>query len=141
MAYIKADGKRQHLGYFKTLEEAYTAYCKASKRLHGEYAPQRIKDMNVDDENLEPQQKIYKSPKWAIENYNKNKPVKQRLQVLRNIKKNGNRPKKSTIEKHNLTEAEIQKALTKKKKKKKYSGQVKIILKFSRRRILKLFSY
>lgn len=30
-------GKRTHLGYFNTLEDARAAYCKAAKELHGEF--------------------------------------------------------------------------------------------------------
>lgn len=105
MAYIKADGKRKHLGYYKTIAEAYTAYVRASKELHGEYAPERIQEM---DQPLEPVPKVYKSSKWAIENYRKNRPIKLRNQILRNIKKTGKTPKDSTIEKHNLTSDEIE---------------------------------
>ena len=36
-ARITVDGKRLYLGYFRTPEEAYTAYCDASKKYHGEY--------------------------------------------------------------------------------------------------------
>lgn len=36
-AYIMRDGKERHLGYFDTPEDAYAAYCSASKVLHGEY--------------------------------------------------------------------------------------------------------
>lgn len=36
-AYIMRDSKEQHLGYFDTPEEAHSAYCKASKEIHGEY--------------------------------------------------------------------------------------------------------
>ena len=105
MAYIKADGKRKHLGYYKTIEEAYKAYVRASHELHGEYAADRIKDIEV--EPLEPVPKVYKSPKWSIENYHKNKPMKLRNQILRNIKKFGKTPKDSTIEKHSITDEEI----------------------------------
>lgn len=105
MAYIKADNKRKHLGYYETLEEAYTAYVRASKELHGEYAPERVKEMEV--EPLEPKPKEYKSPKWAIENYKKNRDVKLKKQILRNIRKTGKTPKDSTIEKHKITQAEI----------------------------------
>lgn len=37
-AYITKDGKQYYLGYFDTTEEAYTAYCEASKELHGEFS-------------------------------------------------------------------------------------------------------
>lgn len=109
MSYIKADGKRKHLGYFKTLEDAYTAYVRASKALHGEYAPDRIKE--IDLEPLEPQPKVYKSPPWARENYKKNRDVKLKNQNLRNIKKTGKRPKEITIEKNKITEEEINSAI------------------------------
>ena len=105
MSYIKADGKRKHLGYFKTLEEAYTAYVQASKALHGEYAPDRIKDMDV--EPLEPQPKVYKSPPWARENYKKNRSEKLKKQTLRNIKNTGKIPKETTIERNKITQEEI----------------------------------
>ena len=36
-AYINVNGKRIHLGCYGTKEEAYDAYCKASKKYHGEY--------------------------------------------------------------------------------------------------------
>lgn len=37
-AEIRANGKKQRLGCFATPEEAYAAYCKAAKELHGEFA-------------------------------------------------------------------------------------------------------
>jgi hypothetical protein len=36
-AKIQVDKKRIHLGYFDSKEEAYTAYCAASKLYHGEF--------------------------------------------------------------------------------------------------------
>lgn len=38
MAFISSGRKRIHIGVFKTAEEAYEAYCKAAKELHGEFA-------------------------------------------------------------------------------------------------------
>lgn len=35
---IRAGGKRIHLGQFDTAEEAYEAYCKKARELHGEFA-------------------------------------------------------------------------------------------------------
>jgi len=35
---IMVNGKKKGLGYFDTPEEAYAAYCKAAKELHGEFA-------------------------------------------------------------------------------------------------------
>lgn len=37
-AQIRLKGKRYHLGYFKTAEEAHSAYCAAASRIHGEFA-------------------------------------------------------------------------------------------------------
>jgi hypothetical protein len=37
-AQIRANGKRIFLGLFATPEEAYKAYCKKAKELHGEFA-------------------------------------------------------------------------------------------------------
>jgi hypothetical protein len=37
-ASIRAGGKRIHLGYFSTAEDAHAAYCEAAIRLHGEFA-------------------------------------------------------------------------------------------------------
>lgn len=37
-AEIQYCGKRVYLGSFPTAEEAYVAYCKAAKKLHGEFA-------------------------------------------------------------------------------------------------------
>ena len=37
-ALIRVSGKRIHLGYFATKEEAYEAYCKAALELHGEFS-------------------------------------------------------------------------------------------------------
>jgi hypothetical protein len=36
-SHILYNGKDNWLGYFATAEEAHTAYCKAAKKLHGEY--------------------------------------------------------------------------------------------------------
>jgi hypothetical protein len=35
---IKVNGKKRHLGFFNTPEEAHEEYCKAAKDLHGEFA-------------------------------------------------------------------------------------------------------
>ena len=37
-ARISAQGRRMHLGYFKTQTEAHIAYCAAAERLHGKFA-------------------------------------------------------------------------------------------------------
>lgn len=37
-AQIMVDGKGRHLGLFTSKEDAYAAYCKAAKELHGEFA-------------------------------------------------------------------------------------------------------
>jgi hypothetical protein len=37
-AEIQCDGKRVKLGYFRTAEEAYKAYCDAARELHGAFA-------------------------------------------------------------------------------------------------------
>jgi hypothetical protein len=37
MSQIKVEGKQIHLGYFSGKEEAYKAYCEASKKYHGEF--------------------------------------------------------------------------------------------------------
>ena len=34
---ISINNKQKHLGYFDSPEEAYAAYCKAAKELHGEF--------------------------------------------------------------------------------------------------------
>jgi len=36
-AHVQAGGKKQHLGYFKTPEEAYSAYCATAASIHGEF--------------------------------------------------------------------------------------------------------
>jgi len=38
VAYIKAHGKRKHLGFFECLEEAHAAYRKAADEMHKEFA-------------------------------------------------------------------------------------------------------
>jgi hypothetical protein len=35
MASIRAEGRKVHLGYFSTPEEAYQAYAEASGQFHG----------------------------------------------------------------------------------------------------------
>lgn len=37
-ARIQINSKQIHLGYFQTTEDAYTAYCSAAERHHGEFA-------------------------------------------------------------------------------------------------------
>lgn len=37
-AQIMSNGKRFRLGYFNTPEEAYSAYCKAAHKLHGDFS-------------------------------------------------------------------------------------------------------
>ncbi len=37
-AYIRADGKREHLGCFRNEEDAAEAYDRAARKLHGEFA-------------------------------------------------------------------------------------------------------
>lgn len=44
MAQIVAGGKQQYLGIYSTPELAYLAYCKAALELHGEFAPQEVRD-------------------------------------------------------------------------------------------------
>jgi hypothetical protein len=109
MSYITGGGKRQHLGYFETLPEAYTAYIRAAKALHGEYAPQRIQE---EDQPIEPQPRVYKSPVWARENYRKNRDEKLKKQNLRNIKRTGKTPKQSTIESNNISPDEIKEMIS-----------------------------
>lgn len=106
MAYIKSDNKRKHLGYYKTVEEAYTAYVHASQSLHGDFAPQRVKDKDVS--LYTPVPKVYKSPQHSINNYYKNRDVKLRNQIIRNVKKTGSKPKDTTLQKHNIQISDIQ---------------------------------
>jgi len=112
MCYISKDKKRHHLGYFKTAEEAYYKYCAVAKNLHGEYTAERIKNIAVEPCEIKP--KEYKSPKYVLEYYKKNKDKKAKDSLLRSIAKSGKRPKDSTIEKHKLSEEEIQEWLNKK---------------------------
>jgi hypothetical protein len=37
-AIIRANGKTIHIGMFPTPEEAYAAYCKKAREIHGEFA-------------------------------------------------------------------------------------------------------
>lgn len=37
-AQIQHEGKKVHLGLFDTVDKAYTAFCEAAHRLHGEFA-------------------------------------------------------------------------------------------------------
>ena len=37
-AQIRVNGKCKYLGFFKTPELAYAAYCKAAKELYGDFA-------------------------------------------------------------------------------------------------------
>lgn len=37
-ARIRCEGKKKHLGLYNTPEEAHQAYCKAAKRIHGNFA-------------------------------------------------------------------------------------------------------
>ena len=46
-AQIGAFGKRKHLGYFATKEEAYAARLGAEKELHGEFAPSEERKLVV----------------------------------------------------------------------------------------------
>jgi hypothetical protein len=36
-AYIVVDYKQKNLGHFDTAEEAYAAYCRSAKLLHGDF--------------------------------------------------------------------------------------------------------
>ena len=38
LAQIRIDGRRKHLGYFSTPEDAHAAYCEAARRFHGKFA-------------------------------------------------------------------------------------------------------
>lgn len=111
MAYISKDKKRHHLGYFETAEEAYYKYCAVAKNLHGEYTAERIKNIAVEPCEIKP--KEYKSPPYVLEYYKRNKDKKAKDSLLRSLAKTGKRPRDTTIEKHKLTEAEIQEWLDK----------------------------
>ena len=111
MSYISKDKKRHHLGYFDTAEEAYYKYCAVAKNLHGEYTADRIKNVVVEPCEIKP--KEYKSPKYVLEYYKRNKDTKAKDSLLRSIAKTGKRPKDTTIDKHKLTEEEIQEWLDK----------------------------
>ena len=111
MAYITKDKKRHHLGYFETAEEAYYKYCAIAKNLHGEYTAERIKNVAVEPCEIKP--KEYKSPDYVLAYYRRNKDKKAKDSLLRSISKTGKRPKDTTIEKHKLTEQEIQEWLDK----------------------------
>lgn len=106
MAYISRDKKRHHLGYFETAEEAYYKYCAVAKNLHGEYTAERIKNIAVEPCEIKP--KEYKSPQYVLEYYRRNKDKKAKDSLLRSIAKTGKRPRDTTIDKHKLTEQEIQ---------------------------------
>jgi len=111
MAYITKDKKRHHLGYFESAEEAYYKYCAVAKNLHGEYTAERIKNIAVEPCELKP--KEYKSPDYVLAYYRKNKDKKAKDSLLRSLAKTGKRPKETTIQKHKLTEQEIQEWLDK----------------------------
>ncbi len=111
MAYITKDKKRHHLGYFETPEEAYYKYCAVAKTLHGEFTAERIKNVKVEPCEIQP--KVYKSPQYVLDYYKKNKDKKAKDSLLRSIARTGKRPRQNTIDKHKLTDEELQEWLNK----------------------------
>jgi len=109
VAYISKDKKRYHLGYFDTKEDAYYKYCAVAKLLHGEFSADRIKAIKVEPCEIKP--KEYKSPQYVLEYYRNNKEKKSKQSVIRLIKMNGKRPKDTTIQKHKITDDEIQECI------------------------------
>lgn len=110
VAYINFEGKRKHLGYFATAEEASIAYASASHKFHGEFASDHIKEQDAPPFKAKP--KVLKSPPTSIANYYKYRDEKLRKQIIRNVKLSGKQPKDSTLEKHKIPLSEIQEFIT-----------------------------